>query len=92
MQRRLYTIEFLGNVRAKECIMKRFLYGYIVKIPKDDFIMMKSSFGIFGTYSGIKVEGALVNERIIAVISGGILFGPWVGIITGLVLLIIFRI
>jgi two-component system, LytTR family, sensor kinase len=43
------------------------------------------SFAIFGTYSGIEVEGSLVNVRIVAIISGGILFGPWVGIITGLV-------
>lgn len=42
-------------------------------------------FAIFGTYSGIEVEGSLVNVRIVAVISGGILFGPWVGIITGVV-------
>ncbi|CAH2714840.1 Sensor histidine kinase YpdA [Neobacillus rhizosphaerae] len=42
-------------------------------------------FAIFGTYSGIKVEGSLVNVRIIAIVSGGILFGPWVGIITGIV-------
>ncbi|PLT29660.1 sensor histidine kinase [Peribacillus deserti] len=42
-------------------------------------------FAIFGTYSGINVEGSLVNVRIIAVMSGGILFGPWVGIVTGIV-------
>jgi two-component system LytT family sensor kinase len=43
------------------------------------------AFAIFETYSGIKVEGAFVNVRIIAIMSGGILFGPWVGIITGIV-------
>ncbi|MDO7908159.1 sensor histidine kinase [Paenibacillus sp. JX-17] len=42
-------------------------------------------FAVFGTYSGIHVEGSLVNVRIIAIISGGLLFGPWVGIVTGLV-------
>lgn len=42
-------------------------------------------FAIFGTYSGINVEGSLVNVRIIAIVSGGILFGPWVGVITGIV-------
>lgn len=42
-------------------------------------------FAIFGTYSGINVEGSLVNIRIIAVVSGGILFGPWVGVISGVV-------
>ena len=43
--------------------------------------LMFCLFAIFGTYSGINVEGSLVNTRIIAVVSGGILFGPWVGII-----------
>ncbi len=38
---------------------------------------------LFSTWSGVPVEGSLVNVRIIAVMSGGILFGPWVGIITG---------
>ncbi|MDQ0201579.1 sensor histidine kinase [Neobacillus ginsengisoli] len=42
-------------------------------------------FAIFGTYSGIKVEGSIMNIRTIAIVSGGILFGPWVGVITGIV-------
>lgn len=44
-----------------------------------------SLFAIFGTLSGINVEGSLINVRTIAIMSGGILFGPWVGIITGLI-------
>lgn len=42
-------------------------------------------FAIFGTYMGISVEGSLVNVRIVAIMSGGLLFGPWVGIVTGVV-------
>ncbi|MFB2863603.1 LytS/YhcK type 5TM receptor domain-containing protein [Aeromonas sp. MdU4] len=42
-------------------------------------------FAVFSTYTGIPVEGALVNVRIIAIISGGILFGPWVGIPAGVI-------
>ncbi|WP_017814706.1 sensor histidine kinase [Paenibacillus shenyangensis] len=44
-----------------------------------------SGFAILGTYTGINVEGSLVNVRIIAVVSGGILFGWPVGLITGVV-------
>jgi two-component system LytT family sensor kinase len=44
-----------------------------------------SLFAIFGTLSGINVEGSLINVRTIAIMSGGILFGPWVGIITGVI-------
>ena len=42
-------------------------------------------FAVFSTYTGIPVEGALINVRIIAVICGGILFGPWVGIPAGVI-------
>jgi two-component system LytT family sensor kinase len=44
-----------------------------------------SAFAIFETYSGIKVDGSLVNIRTITIVSSGILFGPEVGIITGIV-------
>ncbi len=44
-----------------------------------------SAFAIFETYAGIKVDGSLLNIRTITIVSGGILFGPEVGIITGLV-------
>jgi two-component system LytT family sensor kinase len=44
-----------------------------------------SLFALFGTWSGINVDGSLVNVRTIAIMSGGILFGPWVGIITGVI-------
>ena len=44
-----------------------------------------SLFALFSTWSGVPVEGSLVNVRIIAVMSGGILFGPWVGVITGVI-------
>lgn len=42
-------------------------------------------FAIFSTYTGVYVEGSLVNVRIISIVSGGILFGPWVGIPVGLI-------
>ncbi|WP_456295624.1 histidine kinase [Vibrio sp. AK197] len=42
-------------------------------------------FAVFSTYTGVNVYGSVVNVRIIAIISGGILFGPWVGISAGLI-------
>ncbi|WP_445490079.1 LytS/YhcK type 5TM receptor domain-containing protein [Niallia sp. 03133] len=73
---------------------------FMARVPKFKEILQKDNhtpteltfismifclFAIFGTYSGIEVEGSLVNIRTIAIMSGGILFGPWVGIITGIV-------
>ncbi|OBU18598.1 ECF transporter S component [Photobacterium aquimaris] len=42
-------------------------------------------FAVFSTYTGLNVDGSLVNVRIIAVLSGGIIFGPWVGIPAGII-------
>ncbi|HIF9120421.1 TPA: LytS/YhcK type 5TM receptor domain-containing protein [Photobacterium damselae] len=42
-------------------------------------------FAVFSTYTGVKVDGSLVNVRIIAVISGGIIFGPWIGVPAGII-------
>ncbi|MEC6814126.1 LytS/YhcK type 5TM receptor domain-containing protein [Photobacterium toruni] len=42
-------------------------------------------FAVFSTYTGLYVDGSLVNVRIIAVLSGGIIFGPWIGIPAGII-------
>lgn len=42
-------------------------------------------FAILATYTGLNVEGSLVNVRTITIVSGGVIFGPFVGIVTGVV-------
>jgi len=42
-------------------------------------------FGIIGTYSGIKVNGAIANSRVIGVFVAGWLGGPLVGLLSGLI-------
>ncbi|WP_343101482.1 LytS/YhcK type 5TM receptor domain-containing protein [Romboutsia sp. MSSM.1001216sp_RTP31141st1_G3_RTP31141_220114] len=44
-----------------------------------------SLLAILGTYNGISVQGSLANTRIIAIVSGGVLFGPLVGIVSGVI-------
>ena len=44
-----------------------------------------SAIGMLGTYNYINVDGALANTRIIGTVSGGILFGPVVGITSGII-------
>ncbi|MGL5330046.1 MAG: LytS/YhcK type 5TM receptor domain-containing protein [Peptostreptococcaceae bacterium] len=44
-----------------------------------------SALGILGTYNGISVNGSLANTRIISIVCGGILFGPTVGITSGVI-------
>lgn len=42
-------------------------------------------FGIIGTYTGTNVYGAIANTRIIGIMAGGILCGPFVGIMAGVI-------
>lgn len=54
-------------------------------LEKAAVIAIFSLFALFSTWSGVNVEGSLLNVRVIAVMAGGILFGPWVGIATGVI-------
>ncbi len=44
-----------------------------------------SLFGIFGTYYGFPIEGAIANSRVIGVMVAGLLGGPFVGISAGFI-------
>ena len=58
------------------------------KYSKKDIVILSlffSGLAIIGTYVGITYEGSLANTRNIGVIVGGILAGPQVGIISGVI-------
>jgi two-component system LytT family sensor kinase len=62
-------------------------------VQKDEFqlrdliilSLIFGAFGILGTYIGTDVRGAIANTRIIGVMAGGILCGPLVGILSGII-------
>lgn len=75
----LFTITRLQSFRN---IFQRDTYR------KKDYLIVCTVFSVFAilsTYTGLNVEGSLVNVRTITIVSGGIIFGPVVGIVTGLI-------
>jgi two-component system sensor histidine kinase LytS len=53
-----------------------------------DKILLATIFGIYGiigTYTGIPVKGAIANARVVGVFVGGLLGGPVVGILSGII-------
>lgn len=42
-------------------------------------------FGIIGTYTGIHIQGAIANSRVIGIFVGGLLGGPMVGLVSGII-------
>lgn len=68
----------------------QFAQNFIVNEKKSlkDKLIMSIVFGLIGiasTYTGINVNGAIANTRVIGVVAGGILGGPIVGIVAGLI-------
>ena len=58
------------------------------KYSQKDILLLSTFFSglaIIGTYTGVDYRGAIVNVRNIGVIVGGILAGPEVGIMVGLI-------
>ena len=49
------------------------------------YLFFFSLLSISGTYIGLNFNGAILNTRNVGVIAGGILGGPYVSIITGLI-------
>ncbi|MFD2370738.1 ECF transporter S component [Brevibacillus sp. GCM10020057] len=48
-------------------------------------VVIFSAISIFGTYNGIWYQDAIANSRVIGTVVAGLLAGPWVGLLTGLI-------
>lgn len=71
---------FVSNLPIFKNIIQKDEYG---KKELVTLTLIFCGFSILGTYAGTSVNGAIANTRIIGVMAGGILFGPYVGIISG---------
>ncbi len=69
-------IKFLKNILKSEQNSK----GSLMIIS-----LVFSFLAILGTYLGINVDGSIANVRNTAIVSGGLLFGPVVGITSGII-------
>ncbi|WP_127836281.1 sensor histidine kinase [Clostridium prolinivorans] len=78
----IFIVFIISNVSIFKNIIQK------EQLKKLDLFILSITFSIFGiisTYMGTDVNGAIANTRIIGIIAGGILYGPFVGIISGIV-------
>ena len=76
----------IAEVLARVRMVKRFIVGN-QKSVKDQILMMLifGSISILCTYMGYGVNGAFANTRVIAVMAGGLIGGPFVGLGTSII-------
>lgn len=85
-------IKNLGFIALIVVVLNRFpSFGRLMqkeKYRKRDIAVLSLLFGalgIYSTYSGTNVGGAIANTRMMAIIAGGLLCGPTIGIASGLI-------
>ncbi|KXL54003.1 sensor histidine kinase YpdA [Anaerotignum neopropionicum] len=77
----LSMLVIIAQLLTKTTFVKQFMFSYKTDLKSN--IALAVIFGlisILSTYTGINVNGAIVNTRVIGVMSGGIIGGPIVGI------------
>lgn len=79
----VFALVFLLMIRFPVC--KRLLTGTATGSEKISMSLLFGCMGIAATYGGIGVEGAIVNLRSIPVALAGILGGPLVGFLAGVI-------
>ena len=78
----LMCLFFMTRIKGVKNVLQKENYD------KLDYVVVAiifSFFAIFETLTGITIDGSIVNIRIITITAAGILFGPFVGITTGLI-------
>jgi two-component system, LytTR family, sensor histidine kinase LytS len=79
----IFTVAFIILMRFN--IVKRLLTGKANRYEKIYLSVIFGLFGIIGTYSGVPINNAIANSRVVGVALGGILGGPFVGLFSGLI-------
>ncbi|MBV1709944.1 MAG: histidine kinase, partial [Erysipelothrix sp.] len=76
----------IGYLMPRASFFRRTVFEH-QKLTREKVLLglIFGAIGIMATYTGIRINGAIVNTRVIGVIAGGFLGGPIVGIIAGLV-------
>lgn len=73
---------FLSNIG----IIQKILFKKDLKNSEIIFLsIIFGGMGIIGTYTGIRVDGAIANARVIGVFVGGLIGGPKVGLLSGVI-------
>jgi two-component system sensor histidine kinase LytS len=82
---RFGLIATLGFLVMRIKVFRNLISGEISNTDKLVLTGVFGLIGIFGTYSGVEIYGAIANSRVIGPVVGGLIGGPLVGLGAGLI-------
>jgi len=83
---RIGTLIILAFIMSKINLFKKLVVKKNITFKEKIALgIIFGTIGIIGTYTGIVINGALANSRVIGVLVGGLLGGPFVGIFAGFI-------
>ncbi|CUH97372.1 hypothetical protein P22_3500 [Propionispora sp. 2/2-37] len=75
----------LAFVLSQTSVFRRITYRYMRVKDKIMLALIFGGIGIVGTYTGIPVDNALANSRVVGVMAAGLLGGPAIGGAAGVI-------
>ena len=85
MLERMSVAATVAFILAQMSIFRRIIYRKILLKERVLLSLLFGMFGILGTYAGIPIVDALANSRAIGVMAAGLIGGPSMGVIAGLI-------
>ncbi len=86
LSNRVGIILVLAVILSKIGLFKKFVSKQNINLKDKIFLaFLFGGFGIIGTYTGIHIQGAILNARVVGVFVGGLLGGPFVGTLAGVI-------
>lgn len=82
---RMSVVITLAFVLTRSRIFRKLLQEQATPYQQTLLIILFGLLGIFGSYTGIPVQDALANSRVVAPMVGGLFGGPLVGLFSGLI-------
>lgn len=83
LMERLSLVATIAFIMSRTTIFQRLVNVKLTKKDKFILIIIFSLLAIIGTYTGISIQGALANSRVVGIMVAGLLGGPLLGLTVG---------
>lgn len=80
---KLGMVATIAFILSRTRIFQRLISESLSPADKVLLVLFFSAEAIVGTYTGISIEGALANSRVVGIMVAGLLGGPFIGVTVG---------
>ncbi|MFZ5646590.1 MAG: LytS/YhcK type 5TM receptor domain-containing protein [Bacillota bacterium] len=80
---KLGIVATIAFILSRTKVFQRLISESLSPVDKALLVLIFSAEAIVGTYTGISIQGALANSRVVGIMVAGLLGGPFIGVTVG---------